>query len=52
VALGDGTRLPGGGGYGDLRQRPRQLVQADLAAEYITKEQAVADYGLNNTDIA
>lgn len=52
--IADGTRmvlsLPGGGGYGDPRQRPRALVHADLAAGYITKEQAITAYGLINTD--
>ena len=37
--------LPGGGGYGDPAKRPRDKVRADLAAGYITPEQAKDDYG-------
>lgn len=38
--------LPGGGGYGDPRDRDRDQVRADLEAGYITEDQAKADYGL------
>ncbi|MNC82995.1 hypothetical protein D3C75_1367610 [compost metagenome] len=38
-------RLPGGGGYGDPRQRDRQLVERDLRYGYISAEQARDDYG-------
>ncbi|GAB5468412.1 MAG: hydantoinase B/oxoprolinase family protein [Rhodospirillales bacterium] len=38
--------LPGGGGYGAPGERPRERVRADVAAGYITQEQAEADYGL------
>ncbi len=50
VASGSRLRLslPGGGGYGDPRQRDRALVRADLAAGYITPEQASNDYGLED----
>lgn len=37
--------LPGGGGYGDPAERPSEKVQEDLAAGFITPEQASADYG-------
>ena len=39
--------LPGGGGYGDPEERPRDKVRSDLAAGYITTEQADADYRLD-----
>ena len=37
--------LPGGGGYGDPRQRPRAEVERDLRFGYISAEQARDDYG-------
>ncbi|MGX9356751.1 hydantoinase B/oxoprolinase family protein [Roseobacteraceae bacterium S113] len=37
--------LPGGGGYGDASARPKEEVAADLAAGFITAEQAQTDYG-------
>ncbi|MDW3182796.1 hydantoinase B/oxoprolinase family protein [Roseobacter sp.] len=37
--------LPGGGGYGDASARPKEQVAADLAAGFITAEQAKTDYG-------
>jgi N-methylhydantoinase B len=37
--------LPGGGGYGDPRQRPREEVERDLRFGYISAEQARDDYG-------
>ena len=40
--------LPGGGGYGDPEDRPKDKVRADLAAGYISAEQAKADYGLDD----
>jgi N-methylhydantoinase B len=40
--------LPGGGGYGNAEARAKDKVRADLAAGYITKEQARADYGLDD----
>lgn len=50
----DGARLvlglPGGGGYGDPADRPRDKVRADLAAGYISAAQAKADYGLEEDD--
>ncbi len=42
--------LPGGGGYGDPQQRPAEQVRADLAAGYITENQAETDYGQTDTD--
>ncbi|MNJ66515.1 hypothetical protein D3C77_625980 [compost metagenome] len=37
-------RLPGGGGYGDPRQRPRHEVARDLRFGYISASQARDDY--------
>lgn len=39
-------RLPGGGGWGAPKDRPRDRVRADLEAGYITADQAANDYGL------
>src|SRR5690606_13854716 len=49
VSAGQRLRLslPGGGGYGDPRQRSRDKVRSDLKAGYITKEQPRDDYGLD-----
>lgn len=38
---------PGGGGFGDPRERDRAAVQADLVAGLISEEQAEQEYGLN-----
>lgn len=40
--------LPGGGGYGDPTKRDRDQVRSDLAAGYITTEQAKSDYGMDD----
>ncbi|MEM7206936.1 MAG: hydantoinase B/oxoprolinase family protein [Pseudomonadota bacterium] len=37
-------RLPGGGGYGQPKERDPESVRADLQAGYILSEQAHADY--------
>ncbi|MEM1050172.1 MAG: hydantoinase B/oxoprolinase family protein [Pseudomonadota bacterium] len=37
--------LPGGGGYGDPKERSRAAVEADLDGGYVSEEQARADYG-------
>ena len=37
--------LPGGGGYGDPKARRPAAVGNDLEAEYITKDEALRDYG-------
>ncbi len=37
--------LPGGGGFGDPKQRPRELIASDLAAGLVTAARARADYG-------
>ena len=38
-------RLPGGGGHGDPVRRPRERIEADLRAGYVTPEGARRDYG-------
>ena len=45
---GDGVRIqsPGGGGYGDPLEREPWLVARDVEREYITAEDARADYGV------
>jgi N-methylhydantoinase B len=40
--------LPGGGGYGDPRQRERALIESDLRNGYITLEAARRDYGYDD----
>ncbi len=40
--------LPGGGGYGDPRERSRKAVETDLAAGFISAEQAKSVYGLED----
>ncbi len=37
--------LPGGGGWGDPRERPRELVENDLRQGLVTAAQAKAEYG-------
>lgn len=37
--------LPGGGGYGNPKARAREAVARDIAAGFITAEQAKTDYG-------
>ena len=44
---GDRVRLivPGGGGYGEPRERASEAVEEDLAEGYVTPEAARRDYG-------
>jgi N-methylhydantoinase B len=44
-------RASGGGGYGDPRDRPRDLVLADLAAGFISPE-ALTAYGVTDAAVA
>jgi N-methylhydantoinase B len=37
---------PGGGGYGDARERDRDLVLADVADGYVSVEAARSTYGV------
>ncbi len=39
------VELPGGGGFGDPRQRPRGMIEADVKAGVISAEKAREDYG-------
>jgi len=38
--------LPGGGGFGDPRDRPMEAIEADVAEGYVSKEEAARDYGI------
>ena len=40
--------LPGGGGFGDPKARDRDAVARDIAAGFITAEQARTDYGFED----
>ncbi len=42
------VRTPGGGGFGDTRQRDRAAIAADVAAGYVTKAAARQIYGFSN----
>jgi len=42
--------LPGGGGHGPAQKRPAKEVRADLAAGYITPDQARQDYGFEEEE--
>ncbi len=44
--------FPGGAGYGDPAERPKELVKRDLARGYISPETAARDYKLSATEIA
>ncbi|MBO6920277.1 MAG: hydantoinase B/oxoprolinase family protein [Rhizobiaceae bacterium] len=43
--------FPGGAGYGDPKERDRELIKRDLARGYISKETAKSEYGLSDADI-
>jgi len=51
IILGPGDvltfRTPGGGGYGDPRQRDRARVREDVAAGLVSAERALTDYGFS-----
>ena len=40
----------GGGGYGDPHLRPRANVAEDVREGYVSREAAIRDYGMNETD--
>jgi len=50
LAAGDAVTFltAGGGGYGDPRERARELVERDLALGYVTPDGAARDYGTSN----
>ncbi|NUH66996.1 hydantoinase B/oxoprolinase family protein [Sulfitobacter sp. S0837] len=43
--------FPGGAGYGNAAERPKDLVKRDLLRGYISAEVAAADYGLTAEEI-
>ena len=49
LAPGDAVevRTPGGGGYGDPKTRPRELVARDVSRGYYTAAQAAERFGVN-----
>jgi N-methylhydantoinase B/oxoprolinase/acetone carboxylase alpha subunit len=48
---GDRIRLttPGGGGYGDPRERERERIAQDVREGYVSPESAARDYGYDPT---
>lgn len=44
------VKSPGGGGYGDVRERNRDIIIDDLKNGYITKEQAIKIYKIINNE--
>ncbi len=44
--------FPGGAGYGDPAERPKELIKRDLAHGYISEETASRDYKLTTEEIA
>jgi N-methylhydantoinase B len=50
---GDRVRItmPGGGGYGDPRERAPELVRRDVAEGFVTRDAAVADYGIGDDQL-
>ncbi len=47
IKKGQRVRLesPGGGGWGDPRQRPREVVARDIRLGFVSADSAVRDYG-------
>lgn len=52
IRPGDRVRItvPGGGGFGDPRERDPHLVENDLSEGYISRQRAVEDYGYRTKD--
>ena len=53
VPAGRRVRLafPGGAGYGNAAEREQAMIQQDLIRGYISRESAIEQYGLNETDV-
>jgi N-methylhydantoinase B len=45
------VRAGGGGGYGDPRERPRDLVRQDVKRGYVSRESALRDYGMTEDEL-
>lgn len=43
-------KLPGGGGYGDPKERSRNAIEQDIAAGFISVDDAKADYGYEDKE--
>jgi N-methylhydantoinase B/oxoprolinase/acetone carboxylase alpha subunit len=43
--------MPGGGGYGDPRNRDRYSVRRDVAEGFVSPEAAVRDYGMDEQEV-
>jgi len=54
LAVGDTVTFltAGGGGYGDARERARELIERDLALGYVAPERAARDYGYDDRTTA
>jgi N-methylhydantoinase B len=48
LQAGDRVRMStgGGGGYGDPRERPAELVKRDISRGFVSRESARNDYGV------
>ncbi len=44
--------FPGGAGYGDPSERPKELIKRDLARGYISADTAMNEYGLDAEEVA
>jgi N-methylhydantoinase B len=44
--------VPGGGGYGDPREREPAMIEEDLREGYISRESARRDYGFEGGQTA
>jgi len=55
VTLHEGDRIRlttcGGGGYGDVAERPREMIAEDVREGYVSKEAAAARYGYSAAGI-
>jgi N-methylhydantoinase B len=43
-------RLPGAGGYGDRKERDRELLLRDVRDGKVSRESALRDYGVEITE--